>query len=88
MSSLENKNLNVKDSEKSNMIFRRSIYVTENIKEGETFSNSNIRRIRPGYGLKPKYYNQIIGTKSKYNLSKGDRLESKHLHIDLNDDHS
>ncbi len=86
MSSLENKNLNVKDSEKSNMIFRRSIYVTENIKEGEIFSDRNIRRIRPGYGLEPKYYNQIIGTKSKYNLSKGDRLESKHLHIDLNDD--
>ena len=59
---------------KSN-IFRRSIFVTENIKKGEKFNNQNIRRIRPGYGLEPKYYEKLIGKKSPVNLKKGETLK-------------
>ena len=59
---------------KSN-IFRRSIFVTENIKKGEKFNNKNIRRIRPGYGLEPKYYEKLIGKKSPVTLNKGDPLK-------------
>ena len=61
-------------SEKKSKIFRRSIFATENIKKGEKFNNQNIRRIRPGYGLEPKYYEKLIGKKSPTSLDKGEPL--------------
>jgi|TARA_Y100000310_G_scaffold64969_1_gene60483 pseudaminic acid synthase len=61
-------------SETKSKIFRRSVFATENIKKGERFSNQNIRRIRPGYGLEPKYYEKIIGKKSPTALNKGEPL--------------
>ena len=54
--------------------FCRSLYVVEDIKAGEVFTERNIRSIRPGFGLHPKYYNNVIGTESKVNFTKGDRL--------------
>ena len=62
-------------SEKKSKIFRRSIFATENIKKGEKFNNQNIRRIRPGYGLEPKYYEKLIGRKSPIALDKGQPLK-------------
>ena len=62
-------------SEKKSKIFRRSIFATENIKKGEKFNNQNIRRIRPGYGLEPKYYEKLIGKKSPVTLDKGQPLK-------------
>jgi len=62
-------------SEKKSKIFRRSIFATENIKKGEKFNNQNIRRIRPGYGLEPKYYEKLIGKKSPITLDKGQPLK-------------
>ena len=62
-------------SEKKSKIFRRSIFATENIKKGEKFNNQNIRRIRPGYGLEPKYYEKLIGRKSPITLDKGQPLK-------------
>ena len=61
-------------SETKSKIFRRSVFATENIKKGERFSNQNIRRIRPGYGLEPKYYEKLIGKKSPTALNKGEPL--------------
>ncbi|MDC3106759.1 pseudaminic acid synthase [SAR86 cluster bacterium] len=63
-----------KKVEKDNIKFRRSIYVTEDIKAGEYFSEKNIKRIRPGYGLPPKYYDDILGKKSRENLERGTAL--------------
>ena len=63
-------------SEKKSKIFRRSIFATENIKKGEKFNNQNIRRIRPGYGLEPKYYEKLIGRKSPITLDKGQPLKN------------
>ena len=54
--------------------FCRSLYVVEDIKTGEVFSEKNIRSIRPGFGLHPKYYKDVIGTKAKSDFTKGDRL--------------
>ena len=54
--------------------FSRSIYVISDIKEGEIFTEKNIRAIRPGFGLHPKYYEKILGKKSPKNLDHGDRL--------------
>ena len=61
--------------EKSSIIFRRSIYVTKNIKSGAKLSKENIRIIRPGLGLAPKYFKKLIGRKIKCNLSKGTALK-------------
>jgi N-acetylneuraminate synthase len=48
-------------SEEKSKIFRRSIYVTKNLQPGDTLSTDNMRIIRPGLGLAPKYYDQLIG---------------------------
>lgn len=57
--------------EKKSRLRRRSIYCVEDIKKGEKFSKKNIRRIRPGYGLAPKYFDELIGKKARKNIKKG-----------------
>lgn len=54
--------------------FSRSLYVVEDIKAGEKFTEENIRSIRPGYGLPPKFLNAILGKRSKINLARGTPL--------------
>ncbi len=66
-------------SENKSKIFRRSIFATKNIKKGEKFSKNNIRVIRPGYGLAPKYYNIILNKKSSVNILKHEPLKSNIL---------
>lgn len=62
-------------NEAANKIFRRSIFAVENIKKGEIFTKQNIKRIRPGYGLEPKYYEKLLGKKSKKNVAKGEPIK-------------
>ena len=57
--------------EETNVVFKRSIFCVNDIKKGETFTNDNIRVIRPGYGLEPKYYENIIGMKATRDISRG-----------------
>ncbi|MDA3787098.1 MAG: pseudaminic acid synthase [Desulfobacula sp.] len=64
--------------EKENLVFKRSIFIVENIKKGETFTENNIRIIRPGYGLEPKYYEEILGSRSTRNLNRGEPLKEEH----------
>jgi pseudaminic acid synthase len=54
--------------------FSRSLYVTEDIKQGEVFTEENIRSVRPGFGMHPKYLPQILGTIAKKNHLKGERF--------------
>lgn len=54
--------------------FSRSIYVAQDIKQGEVLTEENIRVIRPGFGLHPKYYNQVIGKAITRDVSRGDRF--------------
>lgn len=61
-------------TEKVNTKFRRSLYVVEDIMAGERFSPDNIRSIRPGFGLAPKYYDNILTHKAKQNISRGTPL--------------
>ena len=61
-------------SENKSKIFRRSIFTTKNIKKGEKFSKNNIRVIRPGYGLEPKYFKKILNKKSPINILKDEPL--------------
>ncbi|WP_236612525.1 pseudaminic acid synthase [Picosynechococcus sp. NKBG15041c] len=61
-------------AEQKSLVFRRSLYVAENIKAGEILTPQNIRRIRPGYGLAPKYYDLVLGKTAKQDLAKGTPL--------------
>ncbi|MBN1839370.1 MAG: pseudaminic acid synthase [Campylobacterales bacterium] len=54
--------------------FSRSLYVVKDIQKGEVFTEENIRSIRPGYGLHPKYLGEILGKCASKNLSKGERV--------------
>ena len=65
----------IKSKDSGSKIFRRSIFVVKDIKIGEKFSKSNIRRIRPGFGMNPKFYEKLIGRKSKKNYLRGDPLK-------------
>lgn len=51
-------------NEKAGLASRRSLFAVKDIKKGETFTRENVRSIRPGYGLKPKYYDMIIGKRA------------------------
>ena len=61
--------------ETKSRIFKRSIYISKDIKKNEKLTIKNIKIIRPGFGLPTKYYSKVLGTKSKYNLKKGSRLK-------------
>lgn len=54
--------------------FSRSLFVVEDIIEGELFTENNVKSIRPGYGLHPRYFNNILGKKAKINIDKGTPL--------------
>ncbi|AFY69540.1 pseudaminic acid synthase [Thalassoporum mexicanum PCC 7367] len=61
-------------AEQGSRVFRRSLYVTEDIKAGETFTTQNIRSIRPGYGLAPKHIDQFLGKTAACNIARGTPL--------------
>lgn len=63
--------LDTQKSEEKSRQFKRSIYVVRDIKEGEELTEENIRVIRPGDGLEPKYYEAILGKKAKIDLNVG-----------------
>jgi len=67
-------NYALKNAEKENTKFRRSIYVVENMNAGDTFNIKNTRRIRPGYGLAPRNFDMILGKKSKIKIKRGTPL--------------
>ncbi|WML46076.1 pseudaminic acid synthase [Neobacillus sp. PS3-40] len=60
--------------EEASLKYRRSIYISEDIKQGEIFTKDNLKVIRPGYGLAPKYYEKILGNTCKLDLKKGTPL--------------
>ena len=63
-----------KESEKANSIFRRSLYVVEDIPAGGELSARNVRSIRPGLGLAPKYLSQVLGRRAKAPIARGTPL--------------
>ena len=59
------------NQETGSIVFRRSIFAVKNIKAGEKLTEDNIRVIRPGYGLKPKYYDDLLGQKALVDIARG-----------------
>lgn len=61
--------------EKQNLQFRRSIFCVKDIEKGDTITTENVRVIRPGYGLMPKFYEQIIGKKALCDIKRGTPID-------------
>ncbi|WP_273483046.1 pseudaminic acid synthase [Desulforamulus ruminis] len=64
-------NYGATNSEKSSLQFRRSLYVSNDMNKGDIFTKENLRVIRPGLGLAPKYYDVVIGKKVNQDVKKG-----------------
>lgn len=62
------------EKEKSSTVFRRSLFAVRDIKEGENFTTENIRSIRPGYGIKPKYMSQLLEKTAKRDIARGEPI--------------
>ncbi len=61
--------------EVASLAFRPSLYVVRDIAEGETLTADNLRIIRPGHGLAPKYYDIVLGAKVKHAIKRGTPLQ-------------
>ena len=68
-------NYNRKESEKGNVVFRRSLYVVKDVNKGDLINHENVRSIRPGFGLPPKVLSSIVGKKFVTNVSRGSALK-------------
>lgn len=64
----------VSAQEESNACFRRSLFAVKDIAAGDAFTPENVRSIRPAYGLKPKYYKEVLGRTAKRDLKRGTPL--------------
>ena len=59
------------ESEKGSLVFRRSLYIAKDIKKGDVLNEQNLRIVRPGLGLPPKYYNLFLNKRVNRDLKKG-----------------
>ena len=59
------------EEERASTVFRRSLYIAADMKAGETFTRKNLRAVRPGLGLPPKYLDMLLGKKIARNAKKG-----------------
>ncbi len=67
------------DKKRKSRQFARSLYVAEPIKAGEPLTTKNIRSVRPGFGLHPKYLPDVLGKKARTDLDKGTALDFSHI---------
>lgn len=66
----------IQESERKSLMFKRSVYVVKDIKAGEQFTSDNLRVIRPGDGLHPKYLEKVIGKKASVDITGGTPLKT------------
>ena len=67
------------EKKKKSRQFARSLYVAADIEKGEIFTEKNIRSVRPGYGLHPKYLSDIFGKKARKEMKMGERVKWKNI---------
>lgn len=67
------------DREKASLLFRRSIYVVEDMKKGDEFNSKSLRIIRPGNGLHPRYYDVLLGKRALYDIKRGTPMSWKFI---------
>jgi pseudaminic acid synthase len=67
------------DSEKASLQFRRSLYIVKDVKAGEPFTKENVRAIRPGFGLPPKFIDEVLGKTARVDLKRGTPLRTDHF---------
>jgi len=67
------------DAKKTSRQFSRSLYVSKDIKKGEVFTEDNVRSVRPGFGLHPKYLKNILGKITQKDYKFGTRLSKKDI---------
>ncbi len=65
----------VEKQEETNIKFRRSLFVVEDVKAGEVFTEKNVRSIRPGYGMKPKFLPDVLGKCATVDIKRGEPLK-------------
>lgn len=70
---------NLSEKQKKSREFCRSIYIVKDIKAGEVITEENVRSIRPGYGMHPKYFKEVLGQFARFDLPKGTPLKSEML---------
>ena len=73
--SLGKVNYGLTADESRSLVFRRSVYIVKDVQKGETFTTENLRIIRPGMGLAPKYLDQLIGRKARQNYKRGTAMD-------------
>jgi N-acetylneuraminate synthase len=66
-------------AEEGNIVFRRSLYVVKDVAAGEAFTDENVRSIRPGYGLSPRFLELVLGRAAVRNITRGTALAWDHV---------
>ena len=64
----------VQEQEEKSLVFRRSLYIVEDMKAGDVITEGNMRAIRPGYGLSPRYYDVLLGRRVDRDVRRGTPL--------------
>jgi pseudaminic acid synthase len=68
--------LNVQDVEKKSLLYKRSIYVSQDVAEGDVLNESNLKIIRPALGLAPKYWDSVVGKIAAKDIKSGTPLQN------------
>ncbi len=76
---LGNVNYEMTEKKKKSRSFSRSLFVAEDVKEGQKITARNVRSVRPGYGMHPKYFKEILGKTFNKDLNRGTPLENKYI---------
>ncbi|MEA1920511.1 MAG: N-acetylneuraminate synthase family protein, partial [Campylobacterota bacterium] len=76
-------NYTLSEKVKQNRVFSRSLFIAQEVQEGEIITEKNVRSVRPGYGLHPKHLEDILGKSFTCKAEKGTPLEWKHIHSQL-----
>ena len=74
-----NTTYNLTEKQKAGRCFSRSLYVSKDVEKGDIVTEENIKSIRPGYGLHPKYLKMCLGKQFNRNIEKGTRLKLNDL---------